>query len=230
MAGYRTALMPVARMNGAISGFAATCAPAICFALQLPGVSMKEGWRLQVAELRVAKRNEEALVLIRQAIAEGDMSARVMLAKMGDDAGLSRSEVHQLIVDVESSMDLKDIETHLQLRGAYDARIGDLPYDEKARRCFDHHLKAVELGAGPIHTLALARIYVMGALEVEPNLTEAVRWYKHAIEQGSAEAAHELQRLYRYIEKLEKKSSKTVLTQFPRRQPSSRKKKGYPDT
>jgi TPR repeat protein len=169
---------------------------------------MEEGWRLQIAELRVAKRNEEALVLIRQAIAEGDMSARVMLAKMGDEAGLSRSEVHELMLDVESKMDPKDIETHLQLRGAYDARIGDLPYDEKARRCFDHHLKAVEVGAGPMHTLALARIYVMGALEVEPNLKEAVRWYKHAIQQGSIEAAHELQRLYKHIEKLEKQARK----------------------
>jgi len=175
---------------------------------------MEEGWRLRVAELRVVKQNEEALVLIRKAIAEGDMSARVMLAKMGDEAGLSRSEVHELMVDVESNMDPKDIETHLQLRGAYDARIGDLPYDEKARRCFDHHLKAVELGAGPIHTLALARIYVMGALEVEQNLKEAVRWHKHAIQQGSIEAAHELQRLYKHIEKLEKQSRKADVTRL----------------
>ncbi|MFX6815351.1 hypothetical protein ABTH42_19410, partial [Acinetobacter baumannii] len=63
------------------------------------------------------------------------------------------------------------------------------------------HLRAVESGAGPIHTLALARILVMGALEVQPNEQEAIRWYKHAIQQGSVEAAHELQRLYRYIEK-----------------------------
>jgi TPR repeat protein len=182
---------------------------------------MEEGWRLQVAELRVAKRNEEALVLIRQAIAEGDMSARVMLAKMGDEAGLSRAEVDALIDDIESTMDPQDIETHLQLRGAYDIRLGNMPYDEKARRCFQHHLRAVELGAGPIHTLAVARIYVMGALEVAPDLKEAVRWYKHAIEQGSVEAAHELQRLYRHIEKLEKKSSKDIVTRIPTRQPSS---------
>ena len=169
---------------------------------------MEEGWRLQVAELRVAKRNEEALVLIQRAIAEGDMSARVMLAKMGDEAGLSRAKVDALIDDIESTMDPRDIETHLQLRGAYDIGLGNLPYDEKARRRFQHHLKAVELGAGPVHTLALARIYVTGALEVAPNLKEAVHWYKHAIQQGSVEAAHELQRLYWHIEKLEKQSRK----------------------
>ena len=169
---------------------------------------MEEGWRLEVAELRVDRRNEEALVLIRRAIAEGDVSARVMLAKMGDEAGLSRAEVDALIDNIESTMDPQDIETRLQLRGAYDIGLGNMPYDEKARRCFQHHLRAVELGAGPIHTLALARIYVMGALEVEPNLKEAVRWYKHAIQQGSIEAAHELQRLYKHIEKLEKQSRK----------------------
>ena len=182
---------------------------------------MEDGWRLQVTELKIAKRNAEALALIRQAIAEGDVSARVMLARMGDEAGLSRPEVHALIDDVESSMDPADIETHLQLRSAYDVGVGNVPYDEEARRRFNHHLKAVELGAGPIHTLALARIYVMGALEVKPDLKEAVRWYKHAIQQGSIEAAHELQRLYKHIEKLEKKSRKDVVTRLHDRQPSS---------
>jgi TPR repeat protein len=168
---------------------------------------MHDGWRLEVAEHRVAGRNAEALVLIRQAIAEGDMAARVMLAKMGDDAGLSRPEVDQLIEEVEANMDPRDFEAHLQLRGAYDVGLGNLPYEEKARRRFEHHLKAVEVGAGPIHTLALARIYVMGALCVEPNQTEAIRWYKHAIQQGSIEAAQELQRLYKHVEKSQKRSN-----------------------
>jgi TPR repeat protein len=41
---------------------------------------------------------------------------------------------------------------------------------------------------------------------VEPNQEEAIRWYKHAIQQGSGEAAHELQRYYRHLEKAEKLS------------------------
>ena len=182
---------------------------------------MEEGWRLQVAELRLAGRKGKALALVRGAVSAGSMAARVVLATMGDQAGLSRSEVDQMIADVESNMDPQDIETHLELRGAYDVRLGNLPYDEKARRCFQHHLRAVELGAAPIHTLALARIYVMGALEVEPNLKEAVRWYKHAIQQGSVDAVHELQRLYKHIEKLEKKSRKDVVTRLHDHQPSS---------
>jgi TPR repeat protein len=166
---------------------------------------MKDGWRLKVLELRVAEQDAEALLLIRQAISEGDISARVMLAKMGEKAGLSPLEADRLIDEVEAEMDPADIETHLQLRGAYDIRLGTVTYDEMARRCFSHHLKAVEFGAGPFWTLGLARIYGMGALEVEPNMTEAIRWYKHAIQQGSAEAAHELQRLYKHIERTEKR-------------------------
>lgn len=172
---------------------------------------MQEGWRLQVAELRLTKRNAEALVLIRQAIEEGDMSARVMLAKMGDEAGLSRSEADRLIEDVEFGMDEQDVETHLQLRGAYDIGLGNLPYEELARRRLQHHLKAVELGAGPMHTLALARCYATGAIALEPNQQEAVRWYKHAIKQGSIEAAHELQKYYRHIAQLEKQQRKDSL-------------------
>jgi len=175
---------------------------------------MEDGWRLQVAELKLAKRDAEALALIRQAIDEGDMSARVMLATLGDRAGLSRSEVDALIDDIESTMDPQDIETHMQLRGAYDVGLGNIPYDEKARRRFNHHLKAVELGAGPIHTLALARTLITGAIALKPDLNEAVRWYKHAIEQGSTDAAHELQRLYKHIEKLERQSRKGGVTQL----------------
>ncbi len=143
--------------------------------------------------------------MIRQAIDEGDMSARVMLAKMGDEAGLSRSDVDQMIDDVEVNMDPHDIEAHLQLRGAYDIGLGNLPYEEQARRRFNHHLRAVELGAGAIHTLALARCYVTGAIALK---TEAIRWYKHAIQQGSIEAAHELQKYYRHIERSENRLRK----------------------
>jgi TPR repeat protein len=162
---------------------------------------VREGWRLEVAEHRLANRHAEALVLIRQAISEGDMSARVMLAKMGEDAGLSRPDVDAIIDEVEANMEPDDVETHLQLRGAYDIGLGNLLYEEKARRRFEHHLKAVQLGANVIHTLALARTYAMGAIAVPSDEHEAIRWYKQAVQQGSIEAAQELQRLYRHIER-----------------------------
>lgn len=78
---------------------------------------------------------------------------------------------------------------------------GNLPYLEKDRRCFDHLLKAVEGGAGPVHVLALARKYVMGTLSVEADQEEAIRWYKHAVQEGSVEAGDELQRLQQHIQR-----------------------------
>ncbi|MFK4507965.1 sel1 repeat family protein [Bradyrhizobium daqingense] len=162
---------------------------------------MHPEWRLEVAELLVARRYSEALTLVRQAIEQGNMSARVMLAKMGENAGLVRDEVDRLIDEVETTMAPADVETHLELSSAYDRRLGNLPYLEKDERCFDHLLKAVEQGAGPIHVLALARKYVMGTLSVRPNFEEAIRWYKHAVQQGSVEAVDELQRLYQHIQR-----------------------------
>ena len=82
------------------------------------------------------------------------MSARVMLATMGDTAGLSRPEVGVLIFDVEMTMNPEDVETHLQLRGAYDIGLGDLPYDEKARRRFIS--RQSNLGQGSTHASARA--------------------------------------------------------------------------
>jgi TPR repeat protein len=166
---------------------------------------MRENWRRECYEHKVAKRYEEALTVVRAAIEAGHLAAQVALAKMGDKAGLSRDEVDRIIEYVEINMDQADIEAHLELRGAYDVGLGNLPYEEKAARRFRHHLKAAELGAGPIFSLAVACIYRVGAIAVEPDETEAIRWYKRAIEQGSVEAAHELQVLYKQQEKAARK-------------------------
>jgi TPR repeat protein len=48
----------------------------------------------------------------------------------------------------------------------------------------------------------LARDYAMETLTVKPDQREAIWWYKHAIQQGSAEAAQELQKYYRHLDEL----------------------------
>ena len=163
-------------------------------------------WRRQVAELRSEGRKIDALALVREEVSKGNLAARVLLATMRNEAGLSRDEAERMIDHVEANMDPNDVEAHLELSSAYDVGLSNLPYDEKARRCFNHLLKAVELGAAPVHTMALARRYVMGTLVVKPNQKEAIRWYKHAIQQGSVEAVNELQRYYHHIEMSEKRS------------------------
>lgn len=146
---------------------------------------MHEIWRCEVAELKVAKLYDEALAVVRAAIEAGHLAAHVALAKMGDKAGLSRAEVDRMIEYVETNMDQNDIEAHLELSGAYDIRLGNLPYEEKPARHFRHLLKAAELGAGPIVSLAVACIYRDGAIGVEPDETEAIRWYKRPLSRAA---------------------------------------------
>src|SRR5258708_10343115 len=70
------------------------------------------------------------------------------------------AQVDRIIEYVETNMDQSDIEAHLELSSAYDIRLGNLPYEEKAARHFRHLLRAAELGAGPIVSLAAAHIYL----------------------------------------------------------------------
>jgi TPR repeat protein len=130
------------------------------------------------------------------------MAARVLLARMERWVTITAEEANRIVDDVALSMNPNDIQAHLELSSAYEVGLGNLPYETKSQRSFDHHLKAVELGADPVFTLALARKYAMGTLTVKPNEKEAIRWYKHAIQQGSIEAAHELQKCYRHLEEL----------------------------
>jgi hypothetical protein len=69
---------------------------------------MHDGWQIEVVELQSAKRYQEALELVREAIKEGDVAAYVMLARMADEAGLSRNEANRLINYAEANMDPDD--------------------------------------------------------------------------------------------------------------------------
>jgi TPR repeat protein len=163
---------------------------------------MRKGWRREVAELDLAGSEEEALALVREEASEGNMAAQVLLASRDRWVAITSEEADRIVDDVASNMDPNDIEIHLELSSAYKIGLGNLPYEEKDRHSFDHLLKAVELGADPVFTLNLARNYALGTLTVKPDERQAIRWYKHAIQQGSAEAAHELQKYYRHLEKL----------------------------
>jgi TPR repeat protein len=161
---------------------------------------MRDGWRDEYYSLCVAGEHEEAVALVRQAVAEGSMSAQVMLAKMYHRTGMSADEADELIDYVERNMDPSDVEVHLELSIAYGLYMGRCPPQEKPARRFSHLLKAAELGAGAPYSLEVARGYRWGINSVEVNEAEATRWYKRAIEQGSVEAAQELQDHYELVE------------------------------
>lgn len=169
---------------------------------------MREEWRRDVAELELSGRKEEALALVRGEASEGNMAARVLLARMERWVTLIPEEADQVVHDVALSMDPEDIETHLELSSAYKVGLGGLPYDEQDRRSFEHLLKAVQLGADSVFTLILARNYAIGTLTMKPNQQEAIRWFMHAIHQGSADAAKELQKYHRHLEKVEREARK----------------------
>lgn len=169
---------------------------------------MRDGWQNEVVELQSAKRFQEALELIRTAVREGDVAAHVMLARLADEAGLSRSDANRLIDYAEAKMDPDDAQVHWQLYRVYDlGLLGTIPYEEKPVRAFMHLLKAGELGIGGMVPLVLARLYRFGDLNarVDADPAEAERWYRSAMGQGSdsvsAEAFAELQDLYKEREK-----------------------------
>lgn len=170
---------------------------------------MRDGWEHEVAELNFAKQHQEALALVREAIKEGNMAAHVMLAKMGDEAGLSRDEANRLIDYAEAKMNPDDAQAHWQLYRVYDlGLLGTIPYEEKPVRAFMHLRKAGELGFGGMVPLVLARLYRFAhrAAAIDADEVEAVRWYKRAIEQGSAEAATEaVAELQEFSKELEKR-------------------------
>jgi TPR repeat protein len=156
---------------------------------------MFEEWRMKVIALNRAKRYQESATILREQVKAGEISARAMLARIGGMIGMPGDEINLLIEYVEQNMDLADIDAHLELHDVYDQRLGAIPYDEKARRSFHHLVQAAKLGAGPSFSLAVARIYCTGALTVDINLAESEQWYKRAIEQGSVEAMHEVQKV-----------------------------------
>jgi TPR repeat protein len=171
---------------------------------------MRKEWRSEVADLDLDGRKEEALALVREEASEGNMAARVLLARMERWVSITSEEADRIVDEVALNMDPNDVQAHLELSSAYKVGVGNIPYDEQSRRSFDHLLKAVELGADPVFAVRLARDYALGTLTVKPNQSEAIRWYKHAIQRGSIEAAHELQKYYRHLEKLQGKRRGTL--------------------
>jgi TPR repeat protein len=162
---------------------------------------MFEDWRLKVAQLNLAKRYNESAAILREQAEAGDLSAYAMLARIGGVMGMPRPEVDRLIEYVEANMNPTDMDAHLALHDVYDQRLGAIPYEQRARKSFDHLVAAAELGAGATYSLAVARIYRTGALMINVDLIESERWYKKATRQGSLEAMHEIQELQKILDR-----------------------------
>lgn len=156
---------------------------------------MDQTLRQQVLELKFAKRYGEAVALVRELAGHGDLAAKVMIARMSDAAGLTRTEADKLVEAAHLALKPGDIAAHLELYGAYAEGLGDAPYDQKASRSFEHLLAAAEGEAGSSYSLTVARMYRAGSLAVPVDLAKAAWWYRKAALQGSPVALDELKAL-----------------------------------
>jgi TPR repeat protein len=151
-----------------------------------------EVWRERVIELSAKGMRAEALQLVQEAVAKGSAAAKVRLASLWTEAGMTSEMTDALIAEAEQSVEDNDKTLHLELSRAYDLRLGAVPYEEKPRRSLMHLERAAELGSGASDCLAIARIYRCGSLNIEADLAKAEHWYRRAISEGSDEAVTEL--------------------------------------
>ena len=69
-------------------------------------------WINTVARLNFEKRYDRSLEIIRAQVAAGSHAAKVHLAMLHREAGLTIEQAGQIIGEVEASMDPSDWETH----------------------------------------------------------------------------------------------------------------------
>jgi hypothetical protein len=106
-----------------------------------------EKWWHEVAELVVAGRTAEAIMRTRHEALAGSLAAQVRLACFGEEAGLSRDEVDQMLAQAESLVEPEDATCHWARRSAVASRLcaGTLCLDR--HRCcrvrHAHHLKGL---------------------------------------------------------------------------------------
>ncbi len=156
---------------------------------------MDAALRHRILELKVAERYGEALELVRRAAQDDDLAATVMLARLWEPAGLTRARADELVEFAHRHVDPGDVMAHLELYGAYASGLGDIDYELKARRSFEHLVAAAERDAGHTYSLTVARQYRTGGLCVPIDAAKAAQWYRKAIAQGSQEALKELESL-----------------------------------
>jgi TPR repeat protein len=150
----------------------------------------------RIVELRFEKRAKEAVDLVRGLAEEGDVAAKVAMARGWEAAGLTSDQADALVDAAHEAVRPDDVEAHLELSSAYATGLGNVAYDVQARRSFEHLVAAAESGAGANYSLRVGRILLTGALSVPPNVEEAKRWYKRAVAQGSDDALDELERYF----------------------------------
>ncbi|WP_343604855.1 hypothetical protein [Roseateles sp.] len=144
--------------------------------------------RHQVLELKVENRYAEAIELVRPWAASGVVAARVMLARMADEAGIDDDEAAAIVDAAHIEVEPLDILGHLELHSAYEMRLGNADYEVQAARSFEHLSAAAVAGADDAYSFQVAIRYHHGAIAVPVDLAQARKWYRTSIQQGYSDA------------------------------------------
>lgn len=153
-----------------------------------------EDWYREVIELIHANQTQQAVALLRKLELEGSLAAKVRLAIIGEEAGISREEANRIVDEAELAADASDATVHWALRGAYDLRLGTCEYEEKSRRVLRHLEIFAELTQDPMAAFAVASSYATGNVGFNADLQSARKWYERAESLGHPDAARVLKR------------------------------------
>jgi len=151
-------------------------------------------WLREVAELVHAKRRDDAIALVRSRAEEGDLAAKVRLAVFGVEAGIQPQEADLIVDHAEAAIQAADADAHWVLHNAYELRIGNCEYDEKARRALSHLESYAELTENPLAAYAVAVRYGQGDIGTQANRGKSHAWMCRAAELGNPLATQYLAR------------------------------------
>jgi TPR repeat protein len=150
-------------------------------------------WRSQYLELKQRRQVKDAIALLQTEAEKGDLAARIELAIVGEEAGISRDEADRIIDEAAKVAANGDTEAHWGLYKAYELMLGSIPPETMAAASFRHLLKVAESSPNPAHAFALATRYATGDNAVTQDLSKAEAWFVAAAKLGSAEAVRQLQ-------------------------------------
>lgn len=127
-------------------------------------------WLREVIQLTHSGRRSEAIAITRARAEAGVLAAKLRLAYVGDEAGVGRAQVDEILESAEQEgIAPEDSDAHWILYGAYEVRLGSCEYDEKARRSLRHLHAYASATNDPQATYATAVRYGQGDIGTKPN-------------------------------------------------------------
>ena len=133
-------------------------------------------WLRELPELLHSGRRADAIALVRTLAAQGNLAAKVRLARFGEEAGLSRPDSDEIVDQADRECSDDDPDVHWVLYGAYEVGLGTCDYEERSRRALKHLKSFAVLTGDPTAAHAVAVIYGQGNIGTAPDAEQAKLW------------------------------------------------------